>query len=248
MRFLGVIPARYGSTRLPAKPLLKIAEKPLLEWVISGAKEASSLSEIVVATDHKEIAQLAERCGVEAIMTSPDLPSGSDRVWAASREKNADVIINIQGDEPLLRGHWIDKVAALFKDDAKLEMATIAHAIKEEELTLPQAVKVILNAKSDAIYFSRLPIPYTRMKFSEAPGMCLKHIGLYGYRKEFLKKFCETAPSPLERAESLEQLRAMYLGATIRVAPIEAYSIGIDTPEDIQLLTQYLGGQRGKIY
>lgn len=242
MRFLGVIPARYGSTRLPAKPLLKIAEKPLLEWVISGAKEASSLSEIVVATDHKEIAQLAEKCGVEAVMTDPNLPSGSDRVWAAARDKEADVVLNIQGDEPLLRGHWIDKVTALFKEDTQLQMATVAHAIKEEELAQMQAVKVILNQKSDAIYFSRLPIPYTRMTFKDAPGMCLKHIGLYGYRKEFLKKFCETPPTALEKCESLEQLRAMYLGATIRVAPIEAYSIGIDTPEDIQMLTEYLAG------
>jgi 3-deoxy-manno-octulosonate cytidylyltransferase (CMP-KDO synthetase) len=245
MRFLGVIPARYGSTRLPAKPLIKIAEKPLLEWVISGAKEASSLDELVVATDHKEIAQLAEKCGVEAILTDSELPSGSDRVWAAAKTKSADVVLNIQGDEPLLRGHWIDKVTALFKNDANLQMATVAHAIKEEELAQIQAVKVILNAKSDAIYFSRLPIPYTRMNYKDAPGMCLKHIGLYGYKKEFLQKFCATAPTPLERCESLEQLRAMYLGATIRVAPIEAYSIGIDTPDDIKQLTQYLEASRG---
>lgn len=246
MRFLGVIPARYGSTRLPAKPLLQISGKPLLQWVIEGAKQAKTLTELVVATDHADIAKLAEKCGVEAIMTSPDLPSGTDRAWAAGREKNADVILNIQGDEPLLQGHWIDKLISPFHDDkdSKLQMATLAHPIEEAELPSLSVVKVILDQQSNGIYFSRHAIPYTRQTFKESPNLCLKHIGLYAYRKDFLKKFCETPPTPLERAESLEQLRAIYLGERIRVLPIEALSIGIDTPDDVKAVSSILGSKK----
>lgn len=243
MRFLGVIPARYGSTRLPAKPLLHISGKPLLQWVIEGAQQATTLTELVVATDHPEIAALAKKCGVEAIMTAPEIPSGSDRVWAAAREKQADVILNIQGDEPLLKGAWIDKLIAPFHTDSKLQMGTLAHPIEESELSSPSVVKVILSKEGNGIYFSRHAIPYTRQTFQESPNLCLKHIGLYAYRKDFLKTFCETPPTALEKAESLEQLRALYLGATIRVIPIDALSIGIDTPDDVKAVSSILGSK-----
>lgn len=246
MRFLGVIPARYGSTRLPAKPLLQISGKPLLQWVIEGAQQAKTLTELVVATDHPEIAALAKKCGVEAVMTAPEIPSGSDRVWAAAREKNADVILNIQGDEPLLKGEWIDKLIAPFNTDSKLQMGTLAHPIEEAELASLSVVKVILSKESNGIYFSRHAIPYTRQTFQESPNLCLKHIGLYAYRKDFLKMFCETPPTALEKAESLEQLRALYLGATIRVIPIDALSIGIDTPDDVKAVSSILGGHNGR--
>lgn len=247
MQFLGVIPARYGSTRLPAKPLLKISGRPLLAWVIDGAKQSKMLSELIVATDHEEIADLARSLGVEAVMTSPDLPSGSDRVWAAASEKNADVVVNIQGDEPLLRGVWIDQMLEPFLNEPQLKMATVAHRIQEDELPQVSVVKVILNQKSEGIYFSRHAIPYTRQTFKESPDLCLKHIGLYGYKKSFLKTFCSTAPTALERAESLEQLRALYLGESIKVVPIDALSIGVDTPDDVKAVSQILsrGGPHG---
>lgn len=246
MRFLGVIPARYGSTRLPAKPLLKISGRPLLQWVIEGAQKSKSLTELVVATDHLEIAKLAQSLGVEAVMTSPDLPSGSDRVWAAAQDKNADVILNIQGDEPLLKGEWIDRLIQPFLSEPQLKMATLAHPILAEELSSLSVVKVILNQNSEGIYFSRHAIPYTRQTFQESPNLCLKHIGLYAYKKDFLKKFCQTAPTTLERAESLEQLRALYLGERIKVLPIEALSIGVDTQDDVNSVSQILSKAQGE--
>jgi 3-deoxy-manno-octulosonate cytidylyltransferase (CMP-KDO synthetase) len=240
MRFLGVIPARYGSTRLPAKPLINISGRPLLQWVIEGAQKSEKLNELIVATDHAEIAALAEKLGVQAIMTASELPSGSDRVWAAVQEREADVILNIQGDEPLLQGQWIDQLIEPFLSESDLKMATVAHAIDPRELNQVSAVKVILNQNSDGIYFSRHAIPYTRQTFEESPHLCLKHIGLYAYKKSFLKKFCQTPPTALERAESLEQLRALYLGERIKVMPIDALSIGVDTPDDVKAVSKIL--------
>ena len=242
MRFLGVIPARYGSTRLPAKPLLNISGRPLLQWVIEGALQSKKLTELIVATDHSEIAHLAEKLGVQAVMTAPELPSGSDRVWAAAQEKAADVVLNIQGDEPLLKGQWIDQLIEPFFHEPDLKMATLAHEIDPQELSSLSVVKVILNQNKEGIYFSRHAIPYTRQTFTESPHLCLKHIGLYAYKKEFLKKFCQTPPTALERAESLEQLRALYLGEKIKVMKIDALSIGVDTPDDVKSVSRILQG------
>ena len=176
-------------------------------------------------------------------MTASELPSGSDRVWAAAQERDADVILNIQGDEPLLQGKWIDQLIEPFFSEPDLKMATIAHAIHPSELNELSVVKVILNQNSEGIYFSRHAIPYTRQTFEESPHLCLKHIGLYAYKKAFLKKFCQTAPTALERAESLEQLRAIYLGEKIKVMPIDALSIGVDTPDDVKAVSKILVGK-----
>ncbi len=234
MKTVGVIPARYASTRLPAKPLLKINGKPLLEWVIRGVREAKSLNELLVATDHPEIAQLAKSLDVEAVMTDPALPSGSDRVWAAARGREADLILNIQGDEPLIAPSWIDGLIDCFAGRPHLQMATLAHALPADELDALGTVKVIMNRAGEAIYFSRFAIPYSREGLDKWPGTALKHIGLYAYKKSFLGQFCEQKPTAIEKAESLEQLRALWLGAKIHVVPVDAVSVGVDTPDDVK--------------
>jgi 3-deoxy-manno-octulosonate cytidylyltransferase (CMP-KDO synthetase) len=240
MQVLGVIPARYGSTRLPAKPLLKINGRPLLEWVVRGVQKAETLSELVVATDHAEIAALAENLGVQAVMTDPNLPSGSDRVWAVAKTRNCDVVLNIQGDEPLIQPFWVDRLVGSLRDEAQLKMATLAHKLPNDELQTLGVVKVILNRNSEAIYFSRYPIPYSREGVDKWPGVALKHIGLYGYRKEFLQEFCGQSPTAIEKAESLEQLRAMWLGARIKVIEIDGVSIGVDTADDVKSVEKIL--------
>ena len=242
MHSLGVIPARYGSTRLPAKPLKKIADKCLLEWVIEAVRNKTDLDEIIVATDHEEIVKLAESVGVEAVMTDPELASGSDRVYAASKDRGADIVLNIQGDEPLVKPEWVNQVVASFKDSS-VEMATIATDLEVTEMENHNVVKVICDQNQDAIYFSRFGIPHSRVNMSEMPGLTMQHIGLYGFRSEFLARFCDHPRTDLEKAESLEQLRAMYMGAKIKVVKVTGQSIGIDTPEDVKTLEAILKGQ-----
>jgi 3-deoxy-manno-octulosonate cytidylyltransferase (CMP-KDO synthetase) len=230
---LGVIPARYGSTRFPGKPLQKILGKPLLQWVIEGAKSSRLLSEIRVATDHPEIMALAKSCGVLGVMTPSDLPTGSDRVFAASKDSAADVVVNIQGDEPLIQGEMLDSLVRPMLSDSTLEMATLARQLKDGDLHSPNTAKIVLNQRSEALYFSRLPIPYSRIDAPSQKAVCLKHIGLYAFRKSFLAEFCAKKPTPLELAEGLEQLRALYLGARIHVVEVDHESWGVDTPEDV---------------
>jgi 3-deoxy-manno-octulosonate cytidylyltransferase (CMP-KDO synthetase) len=241
---VGVIPARFASTRLPGKSLRKILDKPLLQWVIEGAQTATALDEIIVATDHEEIFQLAESLGVKAVMTHSDLPSGSDRIWAAIKDLNVDTVINIQGDEPLIKGALIDKLVEAMRQDSAAEMGTLANAIRENELQNKNVVKVILNKNSDAIYFSRFGMPYSRISYADQPGQCLKHVGMYAYKKEFLKKFCEAGVSGLEQSEGLEQLRALHLGARIKVVPVEYECVGVDVEDDIIKVEEILKKSR----
>jgi len=237
VKIVGVIPARYGSTRFPGKPLKKILQRPLLEWVIEGSRRSRLLSEVWVATDHPEIRDLAAAAGVRAVMTSPDLPTGSDRVYAAVKDENVDVVVNIQGDEPLITGECLDQLISPMREDSNLQMATLGREITEEDLASVNTAKIVLNHRSEALYFSRFAIPYSRVQSRiDAVGrgaVCLKHIGLYAYRKTFLAEFCSQPPTPLELAEGLEQLRALYLGARIRVVKVDHDSWGVDTPEDI---------------
>jgi 3-deoxy-manno-octulosonate cytidylyltransferase (CMP-KDO synthetase) len=238
---IGVIPARYGSTRLPGKPLQMICGKPLLQWVLEGVKSSQLISEFVVATDHVEIVKLAQNCGVAAVMTDPDLPSGSDRVWAATKDSKAEIILNIQGDEPLIRGRMLDRLVECFTDQS-VEMATLGRKMTSVDLESPNTAKIVLNCRGEALYFSRFAIPYSRdnaQQFSQLDAS-VKHIGIYGYRKEFLKKFCEQKPVALELAEGLEQLRALYLGAKIKVALVEEDSWGVDTPDDVKRIERII--------
>jgi len=242
---LGVIPARYGSTRYPAKPLVPIAGVPLLERVIRGALQSKKISQVLVATDHEAIAELARKAGVEAVMTDPALPSGSDRVWAAVKDRKFDVVLNIQGDEPLITGGLLDSLIRPFEEDPALEMGTLGRPLKRDELNNLSVAKIILNRRSEALYFSRAPIPFTRKKTGDLilPGV-LKHIGMYAYRGKFLEKFCAQKPVEIELAEGLEQLRALWLGARIKVVETEHDSWGVDTPEDVKKVEDKLRGMK----
>lgn len=242
MKIVGVIPARFGSTRFPGKPLVQLMGRPLIQWTIEGAKKSKLLSELIVATDDERIKAAAEAVGVKVAMTASDLPTGSDRIHAAIKNLPCDIVVNIQGDEPLVTGELIDRLAQVFIDEPTMDMATLAHPVNEEDLQSANAVKVVLNCKDEALYFSRYAIPYSRSKASELGTYegCLKHIGMYAYSKNFLEKFCEAPPALIEKAESLEQLRALYLGAKIKVIRVKEASLGVDTPEDLARLEKLL--------
>lgn len=246
MKILGVIPARYGSTRFPGKPLVSLRGRPLIQWTLAGAKKSKLLSDVIVATDDERIKKAVEEVGGKVVMTASDLPSGSDRIHAALKDLECDVVVNIQGDEPLVTGEWVDCLAQVFVDDPLMDMATLAHPITNEELQSPNSVKVVLNHNDEALYFSRYPIPYSRNTAEKMGSLegCLKHIGMYAYSKKFLKKFCEAPPSFIENAESLEQLRALYLGAKIKVIRVKEASLGVDTPEDLVRLEKLLAQGR----
>lgn len=240
MNVIGVIPARYGSTRFPGKPLAEIAGKPLLQWVIEGARSSQLVKQVIVATDDARIAALGERVGVRVAMTKSDLPTGTDRVWAALQSEEYDVAINIQGDEPLITGQLLDQLVLPFKTDASLEMSTLARKLSHDDLMSPNTAKIVVNSRSEALYFSRLPIPYSRRPFDAISPVSLKHIGLYAYSREFLRDFCAQPPTALEVSESLEQLRALYLGARIKVVEVEHDSWGVDVPEDVAKIEKLL--------
>lgn len=242
MKIVGVIPARYGSTRFPGKPLVPLKGRPLIQWTIDGAKKSKLLQDLIVATDDERIKAAAEQVGAQVVMTDSDLPSGSDRIYAAIQNIACDVVVNVQGDEPLVTGELIDRLAQVFIDDPQMDMATLAHPLSDEELKSPNAVKVVLNCRDEALYFSRYAIPYSRTTAQELGTFdgCLKHIGMYAYSKKFLKQFCEAPPALIEKAESLEQLRALYLGAKIKVIRVKEASLGVDTPEDLARLEKLL--------
>jgi 3-deoxy-manno-octulosonate cytidylyltransferase (CMP-KDO synthetase) len=244
MKCIGVIPARFGSTRFPGKPLAPIQGKPMLAWVIEGARQSRLVREILVATDDDRIAEVAVRLGAEVVMTSPDLPSGSDRVWAAVRDRDVDVVVNIQGDEPLLEGKLLDVLVTPLIDNKDLAMATLGRAPQTEDLSIKSTAKIVLNHRNEAIYFSRFPIPYSRVDAPRGKEICLQHIGIYAYRKSFLREFCAFGPVALEEAEGLEQLRALFLGARIQVVKVEHESWGVDTPEDVIKIERILKTKR----
>ena len=242
MNIAGIIPARYDSSRFPGKPLELLDGKPLIEHVASRCLLAKRLSEVIVATDDQRIADVAARfCRVE--MTRADHPSGSDRVAEVAKRCEFDAIVNIQGDEPMIDPDVIDQVAVLLDDN---EMSTAAVPIAADEHQNPNAVKVVVNAASHALYFSRHTIPYLR-DAADAPSEeqlaafpFLKHLGIYGYRREILLHLVAQPVSPLEQAEKLEQLRALENGISIAVAVVDHDSVGIDTPEDLQRVNEIL--------
>jgi 3-deoxy-manno-octulosonate cytidylyltransferase (CMP-KDO synthetase) len=243
MKIIGVIPARYASTRFPGKPLALIAGQPLIQHVVEQCQKAKALSEIIVATDDTRIWEVAQNfCRVE--MTRPDHPSGSDRIAEVAGRCECDAIVNIQGDEPLIDPVVIDAVAnALTRE----EMSTAATPIRNpEEFDNPNVVKVVVNAAGRALYFSRRTIPYVREAASGsvseqlAAFPFLKHLGIYGYRRETLLRLVKFPVSPLEDAEKLEQLRALENGIQIAVEKVNYDSVGVDTPEDMKRVEQIL--------
>lgn len=246
MTVLGVIPARYGSTRFPGKPLVSLQGRPLIEWVIESAQKSRKISQLIVATDDQRIADVAKKSAVMVVMTDPHLPSGTDRIFAATREIVADLLINIQGDEPLISADHIDQLAEAFEKEESLDMATLGHPLSAEEAQSPHAVKVVLDRFQNALYFSRFGIPYSRQSWTEAgtDDSVLKHIGMYAYRPAFLAQFCQAPPAFLERAEALEQLRALHLGAKIKVIKVDSAYPGVDTPEDLEKISRILEARR----
>ena len=235
-RILGVIPARFASSRFPGKALAPLAGKPLLQHVYERASQARYLSKLVIATDDDRIAKAARSFGAPVQMTRPDHLSGTDRVAEVASSDHADVIVNIQGDEPLIDPAAIDAAALALLDDPDLPMATLKKRIEiSSEIDNPNVVKVVSNLAGDAIYFSRCPIPHLRD--GRSGGVVhYKHIGLYVYRREFLLAYSGLPVGPLEQAERLEQLRAIENGYRIRVVETEYESIGVDTPEDLERL------------
>ena len=235
-RVLGLIPARYGSTRFPGKPLHPIAGKPLIQHVVERCKLARSLSQVIVATDDARIREVVRKfCRVE--MTRPDHPSGSDRIAEVAARCACDAAVNIQGDEPLIDPNVIDAVAAALADT---EMSTAATVMGEpEEYDSPNVVKVVVNSAGHALYFSRRTIPYLRDAASRSAAEqlaafpFLKHLGVYGYRRETLLQLVKCAVSPLEAAEKLEQLRALENGISIAVVKVNYDGVGVDLPEDV---------------
>jgi 3-deoxy-manno-octulosonate cytidylyltransferase (CMP-KDO synthetase) len=245
MKVLGIIPARYASTRFPGKPLALIAGRPLLQHVVERCLRASSLAEVIVATDDTRILQVAQNfCRVE--MTAPDHPSGTDRVAEVAARCQCDAVVNIQGDEPLIDPALVDAVAGALASE---EMSTAAAPLTDpEEYENPNVVKVVVNAAGCALYFSRRTVPYLREAASRsvseqlAAFPFLKHLGIYGYRRELLLRLVRWPVSALEEAERLEQLRALDNGVRISVVRARSGGIGVDRPEDVARAEKLLAG------
>ena len=232
MKVLCVIPARYASTRLPGKPLSMIAGKPMIQHVYERACQAQLPDEVVVATDNELVEKAVLNFGGKAVMTSPDHPSGTDRLAeVALMYPDVDVIVNVQGDEPMIPPEVIDRLAEVFNSDADLNMATMKVVMDEEDYENPAAVKVVTDQQGYALYFSRSLMSYPRNK--PEGFKVFKHVGIYAYRRNFLLKYAALAPTPLEKAESLEQLRALENGYKIKVLESDFQGIGVDTPEDL---------------
>lgn len=232
MNVLGVIPARYQSTRLPGKPLLMIGTKPMIHWVYEAAKTATLIDELVVATDDRRIYDTVTGFGGRAELTSAQHPTGTDRLAEVARRYQTELVINIQGDEPLIRGEVIDSIIKPLLENRDLPVSTAkVRLVDGEEINDASVVKVVTDVNDDALYFSRSPIPYPR---KPEQAVYWKHIGLYGYRKDFLLKYVDLPQSGLELAESLEQLRILANGYRIRVVEVEEDSVGVDTPADLE--------------
>jgi 3-deoxy-manno-octulosonate cytidylyltransferase (CMP-KDO synthetase) len=245
VKIIGIIPARYGSTRFPGKPLARIAGKTLIQHVVERCQQAHALSEVIVATDDTRIWEVAQNfCRVE--MTSPNHPSGSDRIAEVASRCPCDAVVNIQGDEPLIDPKVVDAVA---RELERSEMSTAATPITHAaEYDNPNVVKVVVNQAGHALYFSRRVIPYVRDAASRsvdeqlAAFPFLKHLGLYGYRRETLLRLVRWPVSPLEAAENLEQLRALDHGISIAVIQVAYDSVGVDVPADVGRVEKLMRG------
>ena len=239
MKKYGIIPSRFGSSRFPGKPLAMLAGKPLVAWVVEAVKKAKTLDDVFVATDDERIVKAVEQFGGKAVMTPSELPSGTDRIACAARNRfggdfaDDDILVNIQGDEPLIDPALVDAlVAKLTSSD--VEMATAVTPVKSAaDLSAKTVVKVVLDREDRALYFSRAPIPCDRDHEPDlASGLYVRHLGIYAYRGGFLKRYIAEPPCALEKTEKLEQLRALWMGAKIAVVKTDDEGVGVDTPED----------------
>lgn len=242
-RILGVVPARFCSTRFPGKPVALLAGKPIIQHVFERASQARYLTQIIIATDDDRIASAARRFGAPVRMTRDNHPSGTDRVAEVASADSAELIVNIQGDEPLIDPEAIDAAVLAMLDDEEAPMGTLKKLIElPEEVANPNVTKVVTDLAGNAIYFSRSPIPCVRDGGAAAH---YKHLGLYVYRREFLLGYSQLRVGPLEQAEKLEQLRALENGYRIRVVETESESLGVDTPEDLERVSQLFAETHG---
>ncbi len=239
MNVLCVIPSRIGSTRIPRKPLLPIQGKPMIQWVYENASRCKPLSKVVVATDSEEIASVIHHIGGDVEMTDPAIQTGSDRAAVvAGRYPDMDIIINLQGDEPFIKPRMLEQLIAPFSTDPSVQMATLAYPLDKMKMSDPGTVKVILDLNGDALYFSRSPIPYPRQAVEFVP--VYNHMGLYAFRRDFLLHYTTLPQTPLEKTESLEQLRVMEHGYKIRVSLTEEKTLEINTPEEYEMAQSFL--------
>lgn len=248
MKTVGIIPSRYGSSRFPGKPLAVLAGKPLVAWVVDAVKKAKSLDDVIVATDDLRIRDAVEAHGGRAVMTPSELPSGTDRIACAAGDfADDDILVNIQGDEPLIDPGLIDNLVARMKSDLKWDMATAVSPIRTAcDLAAKTVVKVVLDRDDGALYFSRCPIPCDRDHEPDlAGGLYVRHLGIYAYRGSFLKRYIAEPPCALELTEKLEQLRALWMGGKIAVIRTEEQGVGVDTPEDAERVAKILESRFG---
>jgi 3-deoxy-manno-octulosonate cytidylyltransferase (CMP-KDO synthetase) len=229
-KVLGVIPARWSSSRLPGKPLADLCGKPMIQWVWERAGRSRSLSKLLVATDDPRIFDAVKGFGGDAVLT-PEAPSGTDRASWVAQKHDADIVVNIQGDEPLIRPEEIDRVASLVAEGPAPVGTLIRRITSESDWNDPNVVKAVVDERGFALYFSRSPIPFSR---DGEPSIRYKHIGLYGYTKSFLLDYVTWKPTPLERTEKLEQLRILEKGYRIRTAETEWEPVRVDTPADLE--------------
>jgi 3-deoxy-manno-octulosonate cytidylyltransferase (CMP-KDO synthetase) len=247
-----VIPARYGSTRFEGKPLADILGKPMIQYVYEGVRESKWIDEVIVATDDQRIKEAVNSFGGKAVMTSTSHLTGTDRVAEVAKRLRSEIIVNIQGDEPLIKGNIIDKAIRPLLSDDTLQLSTLMTRIEEVRDWLnPHIVKVVVDQKNFALYFSRSPIPFPRdlhigrlesNPFGTSrplPKRVFKHIGVYVFRRKFLLHFSRMRPSPLEKLEKLEQLRALENGYRIKVSFVDYEPLSVDTPEDLQKVIGY---------
>lgn len=252
MKVSVVIPARYQSTRLPGKPLADIAGEPMIRWVYERAQQARCVHEVWVATDDERIYQAVERFGGKCRMTSPDHPSGTDRIAELARTMDWDIVVNVQGDEPLIAPEMIDAVVESLQENEAIAVSTLKRKINTTaDVVDPNVVKVVTDHHDYALYFSRAPIPYHRnawkstasIEAAPIPDEIFKHVGLYGYRREFLIRLAHLPPTPLEMIEHLEQLRVLENGYRIVARTTDMDSIGVDSPEDLQRVREIVRTQ-----
>jgi len=243
MRAIGIIPARWKASRFEGKILAMIAGKPLIQHVWERAKESHILEDLIIATDSERVIKAAEMFGGKAVFTSKDQPSGTDRIAEVVNPVDVEVIVNIQGDEPLIHYSMIDNLAQTLLEDKSIPMATIIKKITDKaELENPNVVKTVIDKDGYALYFSRFPIPYVR---EDGSPVFYKHIGIYAYTKDFLFTYTNLPKSPLEEAEKLEQLRALENGYRIKTVETDFDTVGVDTPEDLKKAEEAIGRSKG---
>jgi 3-deoxy-manno-octulosonate cytidylyltransferase (CMP-KDO synthetase) len=255
MKVSAVIPARYGSTRFEGKPLADILGKPMIQWVYEGVRQSKLIGDVIVATDDQRILEAVQSFGGKVVMTSPDHTTGTDRVAEVARKLKSEIIVNVQGDEPLIKGSIIDKAIRPLLKDETLPMSTLMTKIKNlREWLNPNVAKVVVDQKGFALYFSRSPIPFPRdlnieKLINNPSGMermvlkgVFKHIGVYVFRRKFLVSFSKMKPTPFEKLEKLEQLRVLENGYQIKVITVDYEPLHVETPEDLGKVVTFLSG------